>query len=677
MMVVRHDFEVDDEDAIADRTDNRSIEVKRNQTVFVYIEKKVIDSKDSIFSIYAGLPTVETVNTPLYIDAPFHLVASREYIHNNKWNKCVANEVLTAVVKAFAEIATVERIDVLDFIPKNGELFGGKFAEFIQVDFAQTAKQFKLLPTLNKEQFASPFGDLVYYPNFVKLLLEKTEMPEIDAKKTIDFFATRDYSTEKYFKVLEYLQCKQADDVLILDIIEKYAWQYLSDKNIRASVFSYLKNIPSQAKQALLHRIKRLRIVPVKALNDSKPVFVSQSEKPIWYGDGEKSTERYNILFIEWLTAEDYDKVFDLTYSATRIKEMNNAQRRAEYESKLNQVFNKIDAKEKYEWLVNEFQTNKQEMEQRHGWFLQNKDRILLLRADNGFDNANNSIFKADVGIYKKIQGEHLKLFLVSNDALNLVDFLQLPSIDRITFSEYSACDEVSLSREDILDLQNSAIIPYYTGVAILAQCKDAGYISDALIGEMGLGGLGENDLDENDYEFPTKPVADIKRLHERIVRLWRDERVKVVQKEVKRTEYVGETVDGKESPILGESTNQYAKQMYSAANNSGICFCQMCQDPKPHKYIEVNKVEHLPEYYWEQLKLSLCLNCSKDFEMLRNNASFGKAFVDAIIDYDFECGKTEFIFIPIGDKNIKFTETHFAEVQQILKIMRKDNQGD
>ena len=37
---------------------------------------------------------------------------------------------------------------MLDYIPKDGELFSGKFGEGIDVDFESAARQFKFLPTL-------------------------------------------------------------------------------------------------------------------------------------------------------------------------------------------------------------------------------------------------------------------------------------------------------------------------------------------------------------------------------------------------------------------------------------------------------------------------------------------------------------------------------------------------
>lgn len=670
MSIVRHDFEVIDEQAVADRIDGRSLEIKKSQTVFVYIPENNTITKGSVCPIYAGLPTSDTINAPLYIDAPFDLTASRERIKKNKWNEIIIAEVLISVAKALAEIASRERINVLNYIPEDCDLFNGEFAQDAGADFDWALGQCKLLPTLEKEYFAAPFGDLVYYPYFIKLLLDKSiSISEIDLQKTIDFFKTD--RTEKYLDLLKHLGCKQADDNNVLDIIANYAQPHLFDKDIRLSVYSYFKNIQQQTRQEILHKIKQLKIVPVKAVGEGKPVFVSFSEKPIWYGDSEKSTDSYYILFTDWLAQDDFNRLFDLTSNAnTNIKEMNNAQRRAEYENKLNQFFNRCDVEEKYEWLINEYKTNRQELLQSQGWFLQNRDRIPLLRADEDYAYANSSIFKAAAGIYKVIQGEQLKSFLISIENLSLADFLQLPCITKISFSEYNTFDEVLLTREDILDLQNSAIIPYYNGIAILAQCKDAGYISDTLIEEMNLGGLGDSEIDENEYEFPQKPISN--NLNAYIAKILKSP-TKIINKQVERNERWCSPAEGREYE-LSTSSDDYPKHMYSPDASKKICFCQWCKKPFDIKYIEINKIEYKSDkYYWDQLKLSFCLKHSKDFKELRNNPLYGNSFIEAIIENDIATDSDGTVSVRIGDKQISFTATHFAEVQQILIALKKE----
>jgi len=93
-------------------------------------------------------------------------------------------------------------------------------------------------------------------------------------------------------------------------------------------------------------------------------------------------------------------------------------------------------------------------------------------------------------------------------------------------------------------------------------------------------------------------------------------------------------------------------------------CFCQMCQEIVPKIYIEKNNVQKNPKYGWEQMYLSLCLKCSKDFILLRNIDSVWNDFIARILTQNVEN-----VEIPIGDKRITFTATHLAEIQTTLQL--------
>ena len=88
---------------------------------------------------------------------------------------------------------------------------------------------------------------------------------------------------------------------------------------------------------------------------------------------------------------------------------------------------------------------------------------------------------------------------------------------------------------------------------------------------------------------------------------------------------------------------------------------------------IEVNNIEISPEYFFSQLRITLCLECSKKFEALRRNDSIRNAFIESIIDYDIYDEITVEISIGSGD-TITFTAKHLAEIQEILKQKPKNN---
>ena len=92
-----------------------------------------------------------------------------------------------------------------------------------------------------------------------------------------------------------------------------------------------------------------------------------------------------------------------------------------------------------------------------------------------------------------------------------------------------------------------------------------------------------------------------------------------------------------------------------------------MCLKPKPKVYIEVNSIDILPEFFFSQLRLSLCLECSKRFEALRHNEPIRKAFIRCIKEYVITDEGT--VEIPIGNfDSITFTAKHLAEIQEIFR---------
>ena len=93
-----------------------------------------------------------------------------------------------------------------------------------------------------------------------------------------------------------------------------------------------------------------------------------------------------------------------------------------------------------------------------------------------------------------------------------------------------------------------------------------------------------------------------------------------------------------------------------------------MCKSLTPYRYIERNDIERNPAFAWEQMYLNLCLNCSKDYKLLRNNEVIWQQFLSNIMKINpMTDGSFE---VPIGSssKSITFTATHLAEVQEIFK---------
>lgn len=86
---------------------------------------------------------------------------------------------------------------------------------------------------------------------------------------------------------------------------------------------------------------------------------------------------------------------------------------------------------------------------------------------------------------------------------------------------------------------------------------------------------------------------------------------------------------------------------------------------------MEVNNLELKPKYFFPQTRVALCLECSKRFELMRENRSIRDDYLNAIRDAKIsDEGKVE---IPVGQEDIlTFTATHLAEIQEILRRTTK-----
>ena len=92
--------------------------------------------------------------------------------------------------------------------------------------------------------------------------------------------------------------------------------------------------------------------------------------------------------------------------------------------------------------------------------------------------------------------------------------------------------------------------------------------------------------------------------------------------------------------------------------------FCQICQRKNP--YWEVAEIFLEPKKELEQMNLSLCPNCASEYRMLRNNRDLMDTFKNEILKANPE---NEPIVKLHGDKEIILTNTHLAEIQEIIRI--------
>ena len=170
-------------------------------------------------------------------------------------------------------------------------------------------------------------------------------------------------------------------------------------------------------------------------------------------------------------------------------------------------------------------------------------------------------------------------------------------------------------------------------------------------------------------YEFPSEPAGDRNRLIKHISTICNNP-IRVVSVEEVRTVKKGKNKSGDMFNLDISDAREGVLKIYSPAGINGLCFCQMCRKVKSRGFIEVNNIEKNPSFFFSQLRISLCLECSKEFEALRHNSSIGKTFINAIKNSVIT--NQGLIDVPIGnEKSIRFTAKHLAEIQEIMRQMK------
>lgn len=242
-------------------------------------------------------------------------------------------------------------------------------------------------------------------------------------------------------------------------------------------------------------------------------------------------------------------------------------------------------------------------------------------------------------------------------------------------FARWLGCEELSgihygdldyrepLTADDVEALQDEY---FANSSGLLLEFYQHGQLSDELMMQYGnkleyltLG--RSSDEDDESYEFPAAPVMNWESLRNHVREQWEDP-IRVVSLQVLYTVRWGQR-GSRTFTLNSEEDRQDTKKIYA----HGKCFCQMCGKVKNYGFIEVNNLELLPEYYFPQLRVALCLECSKRFKSFRQNEGIRRRYLEAIQGADTQ--DQEKVIIPVGmGETFTFTATHLAEIQEILR---------
>lgn len=95
---------------------------------------------------------------------------------------------------------------------------------------------------------------------------------------------------------------------------------------------------------------------------------------------------------------------------------------------------------------------------------------------------------------------------------------------------------------------------------------------------------------------------------------------------------------------------------------------CQACHESCGS--IEIAQVFNNPETELDPMNLCLCPTCASRYRLLRNNdAIMAEAKKRILSSSESSHAGMGYVSLPIGDMDIWFTQTHFAEIQELLRL--------
>jgi hypothetical protein len=166
----------------------------------------------------------------------------------------------------------------------------------------------------------------------------------------------------------------------------------------------------------------------------------------------------------------------------------------------------------------------------------------------------------------------------------------------------------------------------------------------------------GEN-IDEFDpaaivEPFPSQPIGNLDKLIEQIHNTFKNaDSVKYEKKEL----------------TIRTSRNEKEEKEHIEYRYRG--YCQMCEEQ--NNSWEIAEIFLEPQKEIKQMNLSFCPNCAAEYRNLRNNDEVMEEFRRNILDVDLknvQKDKDGTLQVSLGYSSIRFTATHLAEIQTLLR---------
>lgn len=654
-----HSFTVTDETALNERR-NGSRVISAEQSIVCFVPEK---GGQSEYALYNGLPTRHRIKIPIVIDAPFALTTSREEIESESsaWNNIVREEMYKALLHVIDCLKQEERSKIFRFtkflhqIKGNVHVYVNDISDcnyLTSFDYTRLLSSSSILPSYDETVFIAPKDKTSFrFPaaaNYLFRNVSKSEYAGIQPSAVIDVEGS------DYDSTLNALSCATASFEQAFPIIEKHAEHFIREDEFRSKLYDFLKEAPP------IHRVKwkNLAIIPVYATLPSAVEYVRWADDSIFVKKGAtQSRPDYYVLNEKLLEKSDCEKIFGVN-----INEMNAEFEKARYNERLKKyVQTEEDSEKIYARLITAYTNGDLQRNDSFGPLLTIAEYIPL---KNELGNITfDSVFLCDqpAGYFPT---ELIQRLIIHKECADFAKALhRYRDLSDIGFGDFNyfqelTADDVETLSDDYFKHSEEILLGFYR----------SGFLSDELVKEYELEYLTVGHMAKytESYVFPEEIVKNSSSLREHVRKQWQNP-TKVVSVKVERTESRGQKKDGSTFDLNREDAREGALRTYTPEGAHGVCFCQMCLQAKSHQFIEVNNIELNPAYYFPQLRISLCLECSKKFKLLRNKDSIRDAFTEAIkrTPISPEQGHVD---IRIGSEDsITFTAKHLAEVQEIF----------
>ena len=638
---IEYDFEVRDVDALKERNSCGRI-INPKQQIICYIPDK---TRGQDMFLYSGLPTEIESLVPLIIDAPFELTTSREGILKNKWNEIIKQEMYNAIlhVVSIKKDSGLDALRYVGFNMRSGILTWGNFSDswLNSFDWRNRLRQLNIFPVLGGGYTSLSGCRCVLIPEFIAKMNNTNLVRKYFTGTVIDIRGKSQYAS-----LLENLGCQKATGAELSRFLKSLSMsQLLDDDDFRKGLYAYLSNNQGNyVFDSVGEAILSLPVFPVRTVNGTE--YISYNEN--LYSHSTKHSENGFYILDDKIMSCDMarkilgnkghinvltQEVFDLKYQKTLEAKIEAAARTGKLQSAS-------------QFLLNEFTNNRSALSKCRSVLLGLRDKVPMEMSDghykigSKFLNSNEHFFGGDL----------VPRFVVSDRFSEFAKYLDLQEIESIHPDDIDL-DLDDITDEDIEDLQYG-VNDYY---GLIKFFVNQGLVSDEQIAKYNLEFAEDNSDDDYGFEeFPEKSVKNFTKLQNHIKAQWRNPNPYIEKNYVRW------------QPTYELDKISYTENMYRSINNPNKCFCQMCKRKYKQKYIERNDIEKNPAYAWEQMHLSLCLHCSKDYVYLRNNNVLWNQFINRIMQENvMKPGSHD---ITIGDRTISFTATHLAEIQEIFK---------